>query len=1365
MFSIWNIGIIGVGAVETVVPESPGLEPIVLETIERPVVKFYCTEVTRVAEAQYSTLPGVTIVKATPSGIPELSGKYVSQAYAGETPAATRITFETNAAGISIKKISASNSTIVFEPIQYAPPRTYYVDIKSGTAQVGEAITFTVDYEWTDGKIYQEKCVTYVESIVTGGSFVEMEYTWKPYHGNAGWYRGMASMSTRILGKGVYYEQPLDTMVQTSYGIYNVASGSYVQNTATNYDTAIHSISKEDSAAVFDDPRDDRRYDQFIPGTPITHVYIDASKANTLSDINLRMDMNVGGDSADKHSNDWAQATALIDSYVYTGIVKSKPDTLTNDEAAANLLGYTLPDKIVRGCKQPAGDLHGEADIATLTKGGNVYENVGTLNFRGAVSNFSDGDSFTIINRYYRYFRASAAHVTITPNVPMSVVFHFVDKRELKEAIDFVMGSEPTSPLIRNTQKGTNPQAWYYKSGFANFQNAYTEALRIYNKPKATATEISDVVKSLKTAYNGLILAGADYTEVNKLLPLAEEIMEKSDCYPEVYTKRVQEAIDMAKKGYNILYQGAVDTMAVNLKYAIDNVVAYAGNYTAVRNAISRFNALDSELYTTESWHAVEDAIAMVKYGLDATHQDEIDGYAKLINDAIDNLVSFLADFSKLREYVDRANNINKSHYINAALLTTPLKNAQAAIDDNAANPWKLERQSEVDELADALKKRLDGLILRSANLANLQTAVETTITGNPIYYDAGVLEEYNKLISEGQELLKTSGLTILDQDRIDAKTKEITDKYNELLATYDVPVDTSALEIALEKASLINKDDYVNDEAFANFEKAVQEGKDLLMSELTEDSADEIQLAAKKIEDALLAITPNGADLSAVYAVSGRLSFMSTEKFDVVTYVDGELGTVQLAKYDKADIDAIQAKITAFINAKNYTTEDEQEINDFVSGINVDIASLRPTSYHMYLDKATEEYEDADSSCATTATWLDYQEAYYAAKALSSDATQDRINTALTNLINAKSRLELKPANKQALKEALDEAGKINTDIYENNSALIEFKDAVAEGTRIYEDDTLTAFNQKKIDLSAERIINAINALNEGGLTTEKLLNYLDKIKNETVDVVTYDTVVLGKENRVKYNANEIQKIIDEVEAFNSTDPEEMKTFVSEINAKINALKVYSYNEYLKVAIDEYELMDLTEFADKPEAVTAYTDAYNAAKAISKNASQSEINTALINLASARQNLTDNAYFKAMDGTQTVVDKEKGYIYGIDEGVNNLSGYIDYDGGYVEYIPTDNGFGTGTIVNFIVNGQIAESFTVLVYGDITGDGVVDSFDYSVMPAIVNGEIDASEVIMLAADLNYDGVVDTFDITVLSAVTVGFAEIDQTKSL
>ncbi len=1365
-FSVWSVGFSQTAVAATVItPESTGLEPIVLEPIERPVVKFYCTEVTRVAAASGSTEPGTTIVKATPSGVPELSGSWASQAYAGETPAATRVTFETTAAGISIQKITASNNTVTFEPIQYSPPGKYYVDIKAGSAHVGEAITFTVDYIWTDGRTYQEKCVTYVESIVTGGSYVEMEYTWKPYHGNAGWYRGMASPSTRILGKGVYYEQPLDTMAQTAYGIYNVATASYLENTATNYDTAIHRISESDSAAVFDDPRDDRRYDVFIPGTPITHVYIDASKTSTLSDINLRMDMNIGRDSGDKHSNDWAQETALLDSYVYTGLIKSHPGSYTNNADAANLLGYTLPDKIVRGCKQPYEDGHGSTDIATVTKGGNIGENIGTLNFRGAVSNFKDGDSFTIINRYYRYFRASAAHVTITPNVPMSIVFHFVDKGELKEMIDFVMGSEPTSPLIRNSQKGTNPQAWYYKSGFANFQNAYTEALRVYNDPKATATEISDVVKSLKTAYNGLILDSADYTEVNKLLPLAKEIIAKSDCYPDVYTKRVQEAIDMVKKGYNILYQPAVDTMARNLKYAIDNVVAYAGDYTAVRNAIARFEKLDGAYYTTESWRKVKDAIAMVEYGLDATAQDVIDGYAKAINDAIDKLVAFVADFSKLQEYVNQANNINKSHYINAALLTTPLKNAQAAIDDNAVTPWKLERQAEVDALADALKKRLDGLILRSANLTNLKAAVEKTIMGNPAYYDADVLAEYNALVLEGQGLIETSGLTILDQGEIDAKTKEITDKYNELLATYDVPVDTSALEIALEKASLIDKKNYVDDEAFANFEKVVQEGKDLLMSDLTEDSGDEIQAAAKAIEDALLAITPNGADLSSVYAVSGRLSSMSMEKIDVVTYVDSELGTVQLAKYDQADIDTIQAKITAFISAKDYTTEDAQEIADFVSEINVDIATLRPTSYHMYLDKATDEYEDADPSCATTATWLDYQEAYYDAMALSSDATQDKVNTALVNLVNAKSRLELNPANKDSLKAALDEADKINTDIYENGSALKEFKEAVADGKAIYEDEKLTAFDQKKIDEAAERIRNAISSLNSEGLTPETLLVYLDTLENETTEVVTYDTVALGKEQSIKYNANEIKKIRAEVEAFDSTDPEEIKEFVAQIGAKISALKVYTYDEYLQVAIDEYELMDLTEFADKEEAVAAYTEAYNAAKAIDKNATQEEINTALTNLAEARQKLTDDAYFRAKDGSTTVVDKKNGFIYGLDEGLNNLNGFIDYDGGVVEYITTENGFGTGTVVNFIVNGEVKETYTVLVYGDLTGDGVVDSFDCSVMPYIVNGEVEADDIISLAADLNFDGVVDAFDIAVINAITVGMAELDQTRAL
>ena len=91
IMSVFNIGI------SSYAVESNGsiLKEIVLEPTPRPQVQFYCTDVTRVAAEKNSMQPGNQIVKATPSGIPELSGEFASQAYAGETPEATRITFVT----------------------------------------------------------------------------------------------------------------------------------------------------------------------------------------------------------------------------------------------------------------------------------------------------------------------------------------------------------------------------------------------------------------------------------------------------------------------------------------------------------------------------------------------------------------------------------------------------------------------------------------------------------------------------------------------------------------------------------------------------------------------------------------------------------------------------------------------------------------------------------------------------------------------------------------------------------------------------------------------------------------------------------------------------------------------------------------------------------------------------------------------------------------------------------------------------------------------------------------------------------------------------------------------------------------------
>ncbi len=1225
LFSIWSVGITGVTAAETITPVSPGLKPIVIEPIERPVVTCYCTPVTRVAAAVGSTEPGSTIVKATPSGIPELSGAYATQAYAGETPAYTRITFQTQATGITIKKVSADNSTISFGTIEYTPPGTYCIDVIGGAANAGEAITFTVDYTWTDGRTYQEKCVTYVESVVTGGSYYEMEYTWKLAAGSGNWYRGKASASTRLLGKNVYYEQPAN-MSDVTYGIYNVASASFLANTATGYDTAWKSTESSGTTSIWEpDPRDDERYDGFMSQTPTAHIYIDPSQTYTLSDINLRIDSNAGRESDDVHSADEPMAIALLDSYVYTGSVDSHPGSFSNNADAQSLLGYTLPSKISRGLLQPSNEGKGQDSIATISAAAGVNEHIITTNFRGAVADITDGASYTIINRYYRYFRASSAHVTITPTVPVKMVFHIVDKSELKAQIDMVMSSEPTSPLNRNTNKGVNPQAWYYKSGFGNFQNAYTEALRVYNNPKSTPTEIEDVLKSLKTAYSGLILASADYTQVNKLLNEADKILANSESYPTNEIERLNEAIDMVKSGYNILYQPAVDTMAENLQYAIDNVRPYDADYSAVRVAIARFDALNGANYTTASWRAVKDAVAAVEYGLDATQQDVVDGYAKAINDAIDNLQAYYADFTTLNEYLAEAKGIDKNLYANSALLTNAIKNAQAAVDDNKANPWPSSRQSEVDDLAQALRDKIDGLIYRSANTTAIKEAIERDFSGDLQYYDQALLNEYSVLISQARGLIEDPNLTILNQEEIDTLTLDINAKYEEVLASYSKPVgpaNKEALKAAIDRV-ISGDEQYYDQIVLEEYKALVAEG---------------------------------------------------TQMYNDVT----------LTEDNQAEIDAKTAELTAKFNELNAT--------------------------------------------------------YFV------------------------------PANKQALKTALDNASEINKENYVDNSAMAEFILAVSKGETVYENESLSENDQATVDAAVLRIENAIIALKlkDADLTTvETVSDAIAAHKKETIEVVTYIEGVLGIETKPKHNTADIEALEAEIAEFMKgeytiLDNADIVAFASEKAEQAKALPLAVYTEYLDVAIKEYDETDLTPYTVATAEI--YTNAYNSAKSL-ENADQTAINEAVTALANAKAGLQIAAFFEEKEGTTTVIDKENGIIYGLEEGVSDIENFVTYEGGEIEYEYTDNGFGTGAVVNFVVNGEVKETYVIVIFGDLTGDGVVDGFDYSVLAAMSNGDLEATDVQNMAADLNGDTVADTFDLAYLGAVTIGEAQISQNSKI
>lgn len=141
-----------------------------------------------------------------------------------------------------------------------------------------------------------------------------------------------------------------------------------------------------------------------------------------------------------------------------------------------------------------------------------------------------------------------------------------------------------------------------------------------------------------------------------------------------------------------------------------DSVIAkllsmtYAGaDYTDVDAAIKRANSLNKDNY--KDFSKVEDAINAVNRDKDITEQEVVNGYAKAINEAIDHLEYKDADYTKVTEAIEKANNLNKDNY-------KDFTEVEKAI--NAVVTGKnITQQDEVDAMAKAINDAIDALVFQ----------------------------------------------------------------------------------------------------------------------------------------------------------------------------------------------------------------------------------------------------------------------------------------------------------------------------------------------------------------------------------------------------------------------------------------------------------------------------------------------------------------------------------------------------------------------------------------------------------------------------------------------------------------------------
>ena len=137
-------------------------------------------------------------------------------------------------------------------------------------------------------------------------------------------------------------------------------------------------------------------------------------------------------------------------------------------------------------------------------------------------------------------------------------------------------------------------------------------------------------------------------------------------------------------------------------------------------------------------------------------------------------------------------------------------------------------------------------------------------------------------------------------------------------------------------------------------------------------------------------------------------------------------------------------------------------------------------------------------------------------------------------------------------------------------------------------------------------------------------------------------------------------------------------------------------------------------------------------------------------------------------DGSNTIVDAEKGLIYGLTPGMtaDGLISSVTVTGNaHIETTATA-AIGTGTIIRLVSDdeqGTVLKEYYAIVFGDINGDGAISASDMTSVKSHIaqSSAIASTSPSGFAADLNGDSVVNVTDYTCLKAVIAKSATVNQ----
>ncbi len=908
----------------------------------------------------------------------------------------------------------------------------------------------------------------------------------------------------------------------------------------------------------------------------------------------------------------------------------------------------------------------------------------------------------------------------------------------------------------------------------------------------------------LQTILDGKTVNNADYTFANAQKNTKAPY---EDNYTYYYTTQSWQALVSARNavipGKKANEQATVNTWAKNIYDARNALVIYAADYAAVDAAMASVNALNPAYY--KNWQTVLSAVENVAYGLDITHQDEVNGYAAAIYTAVNGLIYADADLTALNNALSAAAALNENLYTPESWAAVESAVAAGEGIVNAAPPYDLTRQYEVNAAATAISNAINALdykgadytqVIAAVNAANaleesdyknwytVQAAVDAVVYGlerdaqatvdgyasaiiaameGLVYIDAnltGLVAALNAAAGVDANLYTTSSYSALQsavsaavairdadpaydktrQSEVDAAASAVT---NAVAALVFLPADYSQVDAAIAQINALDSSVYSNWAVVEQAVNAVVFGLDITQQETVDGYAAALSAALAALDEIAADLTGLLAALDAAASINQTLYTPATWDALSAAVTAGTAIRDALPPYNisrQGDVDAAAAAIANAVEGLSYKPADYSRVNAAIA----------------QAEALTEEYYQ---------NW-DVVQAALNAVVFGLDIThQATVDGYADAIIAAIGQLIFVNADLSGLIQAISLARSLNPDLYTAESKAV-LNDALAAGIAVRDaNPPYHISRQAEVDAATNAITQAIAALvyipadYSGVDAAIAAANALDPAvyANWTDVQMALDAVVRGLNIAQQSTVDGFAAAIN-LAILNLTIADADLTALRAVIARCEALNVnhytpQSWSAMINAVIVGYSIID----ADPP--YTIYR--------------QDEVDTATADIEDALEALVEKTVdLAAAQGSTVVVDGANGLIYGLpaDGSLFDLSaqGYINVVGdGHIVCTPGKNGFGTGTKVEVLRNGdnKVMKTYYIVIFGDTDGDGLCDGRDVFTAAMLAAGALsvdDAGWLACLAADADHDGHVTAGDAQLIELAGLMKAEIIQT---